>query len=219
MFFVLFSLFVSMSGAKATPLSNFQDFSYEGSGCPVGTVGHVFSFDRKNISILFDQMIVSLSGNQKGREVLVEKDCRIFLNIKVKKNTRVNALNFKFDYRGYVYATNGGSAFLKVDRINRNSSPFPTLSNQSYQSILDLEWNSSAELLISEDFYLYPKRALRLETPCSKKDQVYRIELLQTMGAQLPAGHLVDTEVYLGLDSIEGVRRMDLSLVHFSCGL
>jgi hypothetical protein len=69
---------------------------YGGNGCPQGTVSATLSFDKKSLSILFDEFIVEANKDHET----ARKSCNIAIPVKIPNGISVSVL--KVDYRGFV---------------------------------------------------------------------------------------------------------------------
>jgi hypothetical protein len=92
--------------------------SYNGTGCPSGTVSASVSPDNQELSILFGSFQVD-AGGSSGKQV-DRKACNVSIPVQVPQGFSVSM--FKIDYRGYHRVPQGASGTFDVEYFFAGSS-------------------------------------------------------------------------------------------------
>lgn len=77
--------------------------TYQGSGCPQGSVNTVFSPDVSAFSILYDQFVMDVGG--QTQETTDTKSCEVQIRVKLPFGTALNVESA--DFRGFVSLDGG----------------------------------------------------------------------------------------------------------------
>lgn len=100
-------VFTGEASAQVNPLEVYiESIAYDGSGCPVGSVGQSFANDRKSFTLIFDQFVASRGPGIPVTES--RKNCH--LNVKVHVPNGFQYSIATVDYRGYVQLPAGVTA-------------------------------------------------------------------------------------------------------------
>jgi hypothetical protein len=125
-----------------------SDFTYQGTGCPQGTVSHDISEDGEAVTLLFDQFSVELLNNDSTRLERDRKACQ--LNFKLQAPTGWQFSVFYMDFRGFanigqdavgIQASNfrlGGGRGVNLGQFQIDG-PF----NDDYSRVANLPLNST----------------------------------------------------------------------------
>lgn len=107
----LFFTFPSNSFANFLQLGN---LSYQGSGCPSGTLSAILTPDGQGLSLLFDQFIAEAGGvNSSGeRQKWDLKNCVITMNFIVPTGQQMTIK--KIDYRGFSGLPQGSKGKVQI---------------------------------------------------------------------------------------------------------
>ena len=97
--------------AGAVNGASLQSLTYDGTGCPQGTVGQSVSADRQTFTLIFDSYIASTGTGVSHKDA--KKDCDLTLNIEVGPGYRLDYV--QLDRRGYVQLTSEQTAVAVVD--------------------------------------------------------------------------------------------------------
>lgn len=90
--------------------ANIGDPSYFGSGCPSDTVSVSLTDDKKSLSLIFDEFIIT-AGDNTNRE-FTKKNCVVSIPITVPSGYQVSLL--RMDYRGYNDLQCGAQSSLEI---------------------------------------------------------------------------------------------------------
>jgi hypothetical protein len=97
---------VANAGGLAPSTVYVASITYEGSGCPSGSVGQSFSSDRTVFTLIFDQFTANAGPGVSAAESL--KDCTLDLEMRAPPNWSWAILGV--DTRGYIQLGSGLSA-------------------------------------------------------------------------------------------------------------
>ena len=85
--------------SEAPSYFEIRDMTYNGSGCPIGTIANVISEDRKAFTLLFDSFFAEAGPGLSLRDA--RKNCQITVDLDYPEGWTFALATF--DYRGYAY--------------------------------------------------------------------------------------------------------------------
>lgn len=101
------SVFAGEASAQVNPAEAYiKSLSYDGSGCPAGTIGQSISSDRQTFTLIFDQYVATLGPSIPVTEN--RKNCHVNINLHVPNGFQYAVTSVQ--YRGYVQLSAGATA-------------------------------------------------------------------------------------------------------------
>jgi hypothetical protein len=201
---------VSHYGHADFAVNGIDSISYEGTGCPQGSVGQSFSNDRQSMTLIFDSFVASTGpGVPESEEV---KECRIDLTLQTDESVEVSMQS-----RGYVQLASGmtGDQHQNVPRSKRSNlvTPFSGPVAKDYVS------QSTAKALVQGDPFSKTMTII-LQTEVDKgKNLTSPGQLtLDSFDLQLPSDNSCSVEGAMACAGTEGFVTCDNgSLVYRNC--
>lgn len=174
--------------AHAQPAARLTSATYSGSGCPQGSVSHLFSQDAQVVSLIFNAFDVALEAGPTKR---AEKSCQVRIGIAADPGWSYAV--FCTDFRGYAQLENGVAArhqasyTLAGRRISLADAAFTGPLEDSYSRVQQIPLESAAWSECSDG---QPK-ALAIDTQLSvtrrpwNQDSQRGLITLDTLDAEL----------------------------------
>lgn len=174
-----------------------KNISYQGTGCPSGTVGHSLSADAQSFTIIFDEYFVEAYG-EEGISIKNNKNCT--LNVDLQAPLGWSYSLFSLQFRGYAYLDNKTKGWQSVkytikgeETVNLGKLNFKGPFEDDYQRVTEIP----VETLVW--------------SKCDKNRK--KISIKTNIGVKTKG----DGEAFLTMDSTDGGIRQKYGIIWKNC--
>lgn len=220
-FFSFIVLALNVNLVWAEDLAKFQDIKLQGRGCGEESAAVVFSPDKTQASVLFDDLLVQVpfgsdddfsSGNPSFVKTIDRKVCNMTVKLDVPSGERIIGVEFNTDFRGIAAGDVGTEAEIDSRIISWNDS------SRSSKHSSEIVFNRLFRGAFDEELFEANSNYIAVNSSCNSAKSSIDFVIRNTLRAEVVRRNAKDATAVLAIDSSDMSGNFKIKLHTAKCG-